>query len=374
MTVAQFIYDTPEQNADLFYAARFRAPDPFVYFSVRGKKYLVMNDLEIDRAKKEAMVDEVLSLNPYVERAKKRFKRPSQADVIHEIFKERRIKRVVAHRKTSFELVDALRKKGYSIEAGPHPFCSKRYTKTREEVRSIEQSQRAVFAAMRMARDVLKASRIKGRRLVYRGSTLTSDKLRTMIEVFLLERGFEAHDTIVSCGSHAIDPHDVGSGPLRPHSSIIVDIFPRSHKTYYFGDATRTFCRGRAPRKLKEMYAVVKAGQKLGIDMVKDGAMGGRIHNAITDLFASRGYPTEMRRGRNVGFFHGTGHGIGLEVHEEPVRINRSEFKLKKGYVTSVEPGLYYPGIGGVRIEDLVYVMKRGCKVLGNFPKVLEIK
>jgi Xaa-Pro aminopeptidase len=374
MTVAHFIYDTPEHNADLYYATEFRAPDAFIYMKARGKKYLVLSDLEIDRARKEAAVDRVLSINPFVERAKRRMKRPGKADVINEILKEVRVKKILAHRRTSFALADALRKKGCGVKAGPDPFYPERLIKGREERGYIEQSQRATFAAIRLARDILKASRIKGRRLVYRGATLTSERLKTMMEAFLLERGFHAADTIVSSGRHALDPHDVGSGPLRPHSSIIVDIFPRSNRTFYFGDATRTFCRGRAPARLKEMYAVVKKGQELGLKMVKEGAQGGRIHRAITDYFANEGYPTEMRSGRNVGFFHGTGHGIGLEVHEEPVRISQNDFRLKKGYVMSVEPGLYYAGIGGVRIEDLVYVTKRGCDILAGFPKKLEIR
>jgi len=373
MAVAHFIYDVPEHNADLYYATGFRAPDAFIYIRDRGRKYLVMNDLEIDRARKEASVDRVLSINAFVKRAKRRARRPGKAEVIHEILKELRIKKLCAHRRTSFELVDALRRKGHSVEAGPYPFYPERLLKTREERRCIEQSQRAVYAAMRMAQGVLKASRIKGRRLVYRGSTLTSGALRTMIESFLLERGFQASDTIVSCGRQSVDPHDIGHGPLKPHASIIVDIFPRSNRTFYFGDATRTFCRGQAPAKLKEMYGVVKRAQEMALRMVRDGVMGNRIHGEILKFFEGHGYPTGERRGHNQGFFHGTGHGIGLEIHEEPVRVNQSEFRLRKGHVVSVEPGLYYTDVGGVRIEDLVYVTKRGCDILAGFPKQLEI-
>jgi len=237
----------------------------------------------------------------------------------------------------------------------------------------ILESQRALFLAMRMAQGVLAKSRIKGRRLVFEGRTLTSERLRTMINVFLLERGYSSTDTIVSCGRHAVDPHDKGSGPLAPHSSIIVDIFPRSLTTYYFGDATRTFCRGRAPDALKRMYFAVKSAQELGIGMVREGVNGRRIHEAIHRFFDEVGYPTRVRGGRNEGFFHGTGHGIGLEVHEEPARITAADYVLKRGNVMSVEPGLYYPGVGGVRIEDLVHVTKSGCEVLGKFPKRLEI-
>jgi Xaa-Pro aminopeptidase len=83
-----------------------------------------------------------------------------------------------------------------------------------------------------------------------------------------------------------------------------------------------------------------------------------------------RGFQTEVRKGRQVGFFHGTGHGLGLEIHEYP-RLQK--VRLKERQVLTVEPGLYYPGLGGVRHEDVVVVRKNGCKILSRFPKQLEI-
>jgi len=373
MSKAQFIYDSTEKNADLYYATHFTCHDAFIFFKHRGRKYLVMNDLEIDRAKRHARVDDVLSLSRYSDLAQKNSKKTSRFDVLHEVFKDFRIKRLMVPESTSFSLVDGLRERGYKVKAGPTPFFPERYVKNAEEKKHIIQSQRAVFSTMRMVGDVLKKSRIKGSRLVYRGKILSSESVRSMIDVFLMENGFVVDGTIVSCGKESVDPHDVGQGPLKPNSSIIVDVFPKSMKTRYFGDATRTFCRGRAPEALKKMYAVVKKGQEMGLSMVKSGVVGNRIHRAITEFFEKEGYPTCERGGRMVGFFHGTGHSIGLEVHEEPARINRSEYKLKVGNVMSVEPGLYYPEVGGVRIEDLVYITKTGCEVLAKYPKKLEI-
>jgi Xaa-Pro aminopeptidase len=94
------------------------------------------------------------------------------------------------------------------------------------------------------------------------------------------------------------------------------------------------------------------------------------IHKAIQEFFASRGFPTEVRNGRRVGFFHGTGHGLGLEIHEHP-RLQK--VILKDRQVLTVEPGLYYPGVGGARQEDVVVVTKTGCRILSRFPKQLEI-
>ncbi|MFA4874265.1 MAG: Xaa-Pro peptidase family protein [bacterium] len=374
MTKARFIYDVSERNSDLYYATRFWAPDAFIFFVHKGKKYMVMNDLEFDRASREARVHRVLSINDYVKRAEAKKKQPGQADVIHEIFSSLRIRRLEVPQGMSFALVDALRKRGYKIEAGPHPFFPARLEKDSEEKRHVLDAQRAVFASMAMVRDLLAKSRIKGRRLVCNGSALTSERLRTMINVFLMERGYTASDTIAACGKHSIDPHDVGAGPIRPHEPIIVDIFPRSIKTLFFGDATRTFCKGRAPDALKKLYAAVKEGQKLGLSMVRAGINGRGVHDAILALFVKRGYQTGEKDGRRQGFFHGTGHGIGLELHEEPVRITHRDYILKKGNCVSVEPGLYYEGVGGVRIEDIVYVTAKGCEVLGSFPKELEIR
>lgn len=373
MVTARFIYDNSEKNADLYYATRFRAPDPFIYFECGGRSFVVMNDLEIDRARREAAVDRVLSINPYIERAGKRRKVPGQVDVIHEIFSEQRVKRLVVPQNAPFALMDALRRKGYRVGPGPNPFFPERFAKTAGEVRAILASQRVVFAAMGLSRDVLRSSRIKGRRLVHRGRALTSESLRRMVDVFLFEQGFVAEGTIVSCGRHALDPHDVGSGPLLPHQAIIVDIFPRSQRTGYYGDATRTFCRGRAPEALRRMYAAVREAQALGVRLIRPGVNGRKIHEAIHAFFASRGYATGEKGGRRQGFFHGTGHSIGLEIHEEPARITYRDYILRAGNVMSCEPGLYYPEIGGVRIEDLVRVTRAGCEVLARFPKQLEV-
>lgn len=373
MKTARFIYDNAEKNADLYYATGFRAPDPFLYFECGGRSFIVMNDLEIDRARREARVDRVLSLNPYVERAGKKMKSPGQAEVIGEILSERGIRRLVVPQNAPFALMEALRKRGIRIQAGPNPFFPERFVKNAEEQRYILDSQRVVFAAMGLARGVLRACRIRGRRLVHRGRALTSDALRRMIDVFLFEQGSIAEGTIVSGGRHALDPHDVGAGPLAPHGSIIVDIFPRSQRTFYYGDATRTFCRGRAPEALRKMYATVKEAQALGIRLIRPGVNGRKIHEAIHAFFAGRGYKTGEKGGRRQGFFHGTGHSIGLEIHEEPARITARDYLLRAGNVMSVEPGLYYAGVGGVRIEDLVRVTRTGCDVLARFPKQLEV-
>jgi Xaa-Pro aminopeptidase len=174
----------------------------------------------------------------------------------------------------------------------------------------------------------------------------------------------------VAGGDQACDPHERGYGPLKANSLIILDIFPRVAATGYFGDLTRTVVRGRASEQQRRLWETVNAGQALALRKMKPGVDGLTLHNEIKKFFADQGYPTELRNGQNVGFFHGTGHGLGLEIHEHP-RFQKTVFKV--GQVLTVEPGLYYPGLGGVRTEDVVAVTGKGIRMLSKFPNNLEL-
>ena len=371
MATAKLIYDS-SKNADLYYATRFSCHDPFIFIEWKKKTYLVMSDLEYDRAKLNAQVDKVLALRNYQSADAKQ----GIAAAIHAVLQELKIKKVVMPASSSFKLVDELRKFGYKITVGSIPFYPERYQKSSAEKKWIHQSQRATFSAFKMAEEVLRSSKIKNGRIVYKGQALSSEKLRAMISVHLLERGYLITDEpIVAGGKQGCDPHERGHGVLKANQSIIIDVFPTSLKTGYCGDVTRTYCKGQAPDSLKKLYSTVKQGQKLGFEMIKAGVNGKKIHNAIKSMFTKAGYPTGEKAGRMQGFFHGTGHGIGLEVHEEPARISARDFKLQAGNVVTVEPGLYYTDIGAVRIEDIVYVAKSGCELLGGrYPRRLEIK
>jgi len=151
-----------------------------------------------------------------------------------------------------------------------------------------------------------------------------------------------------------------------------MDIFPRDSKSRYFADFTRTVVRGKASKKLRAMYKAVDEGQKIGFKMIRAGVDGGKVHAAIHSRFKELGFHTGIKNGRMQGFFHGTGHGLGLDIHEAP-RVSPGRNILKTGHVVTVEPGLYYEGIGGVRLEDVVVVTKTGCRNLTKFPKYLEV-
>ena len=370
---AILIIAASERDSNLYYATKFLAPDPFIFAEVRGRKILVMNELELDRARDQAEVHEVIPTSKIVRKLRERGIKPiTEAEIVHFLLKERGTEKLLVPADFPIEYADQLRAKGYHIRFKRDPFFEKRMIKTKAEVKAISETQRQTERAVGEAVKILKKSKIKGRYLIYQGKKLTSEYIKQVINVALMESGCIAAHTIVSCGKQCVDPHNQGSGPLLAHESIIMDVFPRSSHSRYFADMTRTVVRGRASEKLKKMYRAVREGQEIAYERIRDGADGMKIHEAIMRRFEQLGFKTGEMGGRMQGFFHGTGHGVGLDIHEPP-RISRGHDILRAGEVVTVEPGLYYLDAGGVRIEDMVLVTKTGCTNLAKFPKILEI-
>lgn len=362
-----------EQDSNLYYATRFMAPDPFIYLEIKGERLMVMSDLEMDRARTQASVDRVLSYSEIEQKAKKQgIKDPTAVDIVHVVLKESKIRRLSVP--ANFPLIHAarLQERGYSLNPKRDPFYEQRVLKTAEEVRHIEDAQRATEEAVAAAHTLLRRAEIKDEQLWLDGEVVTSERIKKFVNVKLMERDCIAQHTIVAGGEQACDPHNEGSGPLPAHRSIIFDVFPRSATSRYFADMSRTVIRGKVSAELKRLYGAVKDAQEDAIDKIKDGVDGMKIHQGICARFEKAGYKTGLVNGRMQGYFHGTGHGVGLDIHEAP-RISRTGSLLQEGHVVTVEPGLYYPGLGAVRIEDMVLVTKDGCRNLTNFPKLFEL-
>lgn len=362
-----------ETDANLYYATKFIAPDPFIYLEIKGERILIMNDLEIDRAKSQASVDRVLSYSEIERRARDQgAASPGSVDIVHVVLRDAKIKQVQVPGNFPFIQATRLQELGYQVHPKPDPFYEQRVVKTAEEVRHIEAAQRATEEAVAAAHAVLLQASIQNDVLWFEGAELTSERIKKLINVRLMESDCVAQHTIVAGGEQACDPHNEGSGPLPAHRSIIFDVFPRSATTRYFADMSRTVVRGRPSPDLIKLYQVVKDAQEEAITQIKDGADGMKIHRGICDRFEKAGYKTGLVNGRMQGYFHGTGHGVGLDIHEAP-RISRTGSLLQEGHVVTVEPGLYYPGLGAVRIEDMVLVTSDGCRNLTNFPKKFEL-
>lgn len=372
MATARFIYDTAIKSPDVFYATNFFSFDPVAFFEHRGKKYLVVDDLEFDRAKKQASVDKVILASEY--RKDLEIRKGYVVEIMSIIFKKMKIDTLEVPGDFSLSLANGFKSKKFKIKIGPRPFFEKRTIKTAEEKKLMILAQKNTFRLIGLVEKALIDSTIRNNKIYYKGKPLTSEFLKKEITLEAVRLGLRFdEEPIVACGEHAIDPHDRGRGELRPHQAIVVDIFPQLCDSRFCGDATRTFCKGTASPELKKQYNIVKLAQETAIKKIRAGVNGKDIHTMVVKLFESEGYKTGQIDGRQQGFFHGTGHGIGLELHEYPPNINARDCTLKVGHVTSVEPGLYYKKTGGVRIEDLVYVTKTGCEVLSHYPKQLEI-
>lgn len=371
---ARLIIAASETDANLFYATRFLAPDAFVFvLTPTGEKVLLMSDLEVDRARAQAAVDTVLSIRHFEERAKASgVERPGILDSVCAFLAEREIRTVRVPGSFPIEYGDGLRERGVAVQVRREPFFEERLLKTADEVEAISRAMQRTEAAMDAAIGAIREAEAHDGVLRWRGTTLTAERVRRLISMTLIEDGLLSQHTIVACGEAGCDPHNEGSGPLRAGQSIIIDIFPRDEASRYYADITRTVVKGRASDMLRKMYGAVAAGQERAFALLRDGADGETIHRAVQAALEGHGFQSGEVSGRMQGFFHGTGHGLGLEVHELP-RISKLPTTLRSGNVVTVEPGLYYSGIGGVRIEDVVVVTETGCINLTRYPKDLEV-
>ncbi|HEX3856308.1 MAG TPA: Xaa-Pro peptidase family protein [Verrucomicrobiae bacterium] len=363
-----------ERDANMLYATGLFVPDPFIYLRSGARPIIVLSDLEIDRARKQAPHCRAVSLSAYQQKLRRDgVKSPRYAHVIREILRENKIRRPIVPDNFPLGLAKDLKKLGIKLKPRTS-FFPKREIKSADEVRKISAALTMAEVGMAEGMEVLRRSKIaRNRNLIYHGLPLTSEKLRAVIDCAILQACGLAANTIVAGGKQACDPHERGHGRLRANEPIIIDIFPRSQKTGYFGDITRTVVRGRASDAVKKLYDTVFQGQKIALQKVSAGTSTKEIHQCVQQFFAQRGYTTGKRNGRMEGFFHGTGHGLGLEIHEAPRMGASSNGQLKAGQVMTVEPGLYYPEIGGVRLEDVALVTASGAKNLTRFEKVLEI-
>lgn len=364
-----------EHDANMLYAVGMFVPDPFIYLRLSGRCHVVMSDLEIDRARKQAPHCRVLSLSQYMQRlSREGVKSPGLAAVIRAVLKERRLKRVLVPSSFPHGLARELRRLRVKVKVKDHGFFPQRELKNADEVKKISAALMMAEVGLAEGIHALRNAKIaKNRRLLYHNLPLTAEKLRAIINIAIIQAGGVANHTIVACGKQGCDPHEQGHGVLRAHEPIILDVFPRSQKTGYFGDITRTVVKGRASEVVRKLFHTVARGQQLAFEKLRHKASARDIHRAVLDYFEKEGFKTGRQNGRMEGFFHGTGHGLGLDIHEAPRISPTSSDILRNGHVVTVEPGLYYPPIGGVRLEDVAHLRGGAARNLTKFEKSLEI-
>ena len=366
-----YLLDAVGEDPNQRYVSGFDAPDPFQTVWTPDGTHVLVSELEYGRATAEARAATVARLSDYDYRARvaEAGRRDAAAGVVADWLADRGVDAVVTPDRFPLGTADRLRDRGLSVETDDSDAVERaRAVKTDGEVDAVRAAQRANEAAIRRAATLLREAEVVDGVLRHEGEPLTSERVKAAIERTLLDHGCGLDDTIVACGADAADPHDRGSGPIRAGEPVVVDVFPRSKATGYHADTTRTYVRGEPSDRLREWHRLTDEAREAALSVVEAGATGAAVHDAACDVYEDAGLPTlRADPAAETGFIHSTGHGVGLAVHERP-RLAPDGGTLEAGNVVTVEPGLYDPAVGGVRIEDLVVVREDGYENLTTLP------
>jgi Xaa-Pro aminopeptidase len=373
--VDAYLIEADGEDPNQRYLSGFTAPDPFVT-AYTGETRLLVSALEYGRAKRNARAESVERHSDYGGRANiDEYGRPEgEHRTLASFLEAHDVESVAAPDDFPLGTADGLRDLGVSVQPDYDGVIeSIRATKTDEEIEYIRDAQKANEAAMARAEELFAAADVDDGTLVHEGDPLTSERVKQEIEIELLRHDCALDETIVACGADAADPHDRGSGPLEAGEAIIVDIFPRSKETGYYADMTRTFCVGEPSETIEEWYDLTLEAQEAALETIEAGVTGNEVHGAVCDIYEDAGLPTlRADETTETGFIHTTGHGVGLAIHEFP-RVSEQDNELEAGHVITIEPGLYDPEVGGVRIEDLVVVTEDGYENLTDYERSLRV-
>jgi Xaa-Pro aminopeptidase len=350
-------------------------PDPFLYVETNGSRHAVLTSFEVDRVGavgieahpiEEFGWDELVGKGPREEQALLLYERAAE---------QLGVRDAVVPPTFPLELADRLRAKGLTLTADQKLFAERRRVKNESELAGIRRAQRGTEAAMAAAREMLRAAEVGDGTLTLDGEPLTSERIKARIAEVFSEHNLVSDASIVAHGAQGAEGHEMGSGPIAPGESVVIDLFPRDIESACYADMTRTFVVGEISDELAEYHRLVDEALRKSLEAVKAGVEGNPIYRLVCEIFHDAGYPTQLSKKEgevlSSGFFHSLGHGVGLEVHEQPW-LSRDPSQLVAGDVITLEPGLYRKGFGGVRLEDLVLVTADGAENLTDFPYDLQ--
>ena len=369
----------PASNAALFHRLRFSVGDPTAFIQLveenqSANSILILRDIEMERARANARVDQVGCPADYTpEGGLSGDRETATAQAAAECLRRHGVQRVTADRSLPLIYADFAQQAGITVELDGELGVLDRRAKDEQELEWLREAQATTEGAMEMACRMIAGSTAKGDgTLVHDGEPLTAERVRAAVDHWLLDRGYANVPAIIAGGPVAADCHNLGHGVLRTEEPVIVDIFPQNRSTRYNGDCTRTVVHGTIPDEATQMLAAVVAAKAAAISATKAGVTGEQVHQATRDAMESHGFqmglPSEDDPLSYCAMTHGTGHGIGLDVHEPPL-LDRKGPPLVVGDVLTIEPGLYRRDLGGVRVEDMVAVTADGCE---NFNRLQE--
>ena len=366
------------RSPELRHEVPLSVPDPFLYVEHGGEKHAVVVSFEIDRI--DALGIDVAT-HPLEEFGYDDLlaEGKSRDEVAREIALRacRRIgvERAAVPPTFPLELADYLRSQGIELEPDRTLFDTRRRVKNEFELAGIRRAQRGCEAAMAAACRVLRGAEVSDATLTIEGEQLTCERLKLVVEQIFGQHGLSAEEFVVSHGPQTAIGHEMGSGPIAPNEPIVFDLFPRDRESGCYADMTRTFVVGEPTEELARYQLLCREALDRALEAIRPGVAGREVHRLVCDFFHEHGFPTQLSKQPGEvlrdGFYHGLGHGVGLEVHEKPA-LGRGPDELVAGDVVAVEPGLYRQGFGGCRLEDLVLVTEAGAENLTDYPYQLE--
>jgi Xaa-Pro aminopeptidase len=369
------IYADTMRSPEMRHEVPVAIPDPFLYVEHGGKRLVLVSALELERvtaAGFEAVSPERYGIDDLLRDGMRM--QDAMLEVELRAVQELGLTSAVVPPGFPLELADHLRANGIDIAADRDLFERRRRSKTAIELQGLRRAQRAVEAALDVARDMLRRAEVNGT-LVLEGEPLTSERIKAEIEQVFNAHGVAAEHLIVAHGAQTSVGHEDGSGAILPNEPIVFDLFPRDRETGVYTDMTRTYVVGTPSDELREFHRLAKEALDRVVDAAKPGVNGRELMQIACEVFDAHGYPTQLTKKPGEvltsGFFHGLGHGVGLEVHEPPA-MSRSGDDLVVGDVIAIEPGLYRAGMGGVRLEDVAIVTEDGLELVTDYPYGLE--
>jgi Xaa-Pro aminopeptidase len=352
-------------------------PDPFLYVERNGERHVVTSSLEAERvggqngiqshAFEEFGLDELVKQGVSMEDA-------GLGTAVRAV-KELGVDKAVVPPTFPLLLADRLRSEGIEITPDRETFVQRRRVKSRAELEGIRRAQRGAEAGMDAARELFRRAEEKDGRLILDGEPLTCERVKNAIQQAFTDLDLLSDEFIVSHGAQTAIGHEMGEGEIKASEPIVLDLWPRDRESSCYADMTRTFAVGEPPEELVAFHSLVHEALERAREAIKPGIAGRDVYVLVAELFHEAGYPTGLHKPDGEvlenGFFHGLGHGVGLEVHEQPW-LSRYPGQLVEGDVITLEPGLYRSGYGGCRLEDLVLVTDDGAESLTTYPYGLE--
>ena len=374
----------PEGNASFYHRIRFLVGDPAALIEFPDKQepprsILILRDIEMQRARQHARAERIACPADFApEGGLSGDRETATAQSVAECLRQHGIQRVIGDRTLPLIFSDHLRQVGIAVECDPDRGVLDRRAKDPQEIDWLREAQRVTEGAMEMAcRLVAGATARADGVLLHEGQPLSSERIRAAIDHWLLDRGYANPASIVAGGPQAADCHEMGSGPIRTGEPVIIDIFPQNRSTRYWGDCTRTVVHGEIPEPVHQMHSAVVDAKEAATAAVRPGGTGEDVHRATSEVILSRnfsmGLPSADAPDSYCAMTHGTGHGVGLNVHEPPL-LDKNGPVLIVGDALTIEPGLYCRRVGGVRVEDMIIVREDGAENLNSLYEGLSWK